>query len=181
MKNHLSFFCFLFVIVILLLLYMPFRVWLIRQVSFSPTLEKVTSGKAIFNYDCELKGTNTTDVNFDAFKGKVIFLNYWATWCPPCVAELPYIQSFYNDYKDKVAFVFISKEKETVINSFFSEKGYDFPVYQYKSTTIKDLPEISSIPRTFIIDKNGNIRVDKSGAADWNSKSFRKQIDDLLK
>lgn len=170
-----------FTIAMAVVLYPPSRIWVLRQMSFSPSLEKVEENKFISNYNWDLKGLNATDVNFSEFKGKVIFLNFWATWCPPCVAELSYIQLFYNDYKDKVVFISLSNEKWSEINSFFKQNEYDFPVYQNKNTTLKDLPNVSSIPRTFIIDKKGNIRIDKTGAADWNSSSFRNQIDELLK
>lgn len=171
----------LFTIAMAVVLYPPSRIWILRQMSFTPSIEKVNEKKVISNYNNELRGLNTADLNFSQFKGKVIFLNFWATWCPPCVAELPYIQALHNDYKDKVAFVFIANEKWSDIDSFFKEKGYDFPIYQYKKAPLKDLPTVNSIPRTFIIDKQGNIRVDKSGSADWNSTAFRAQMDTLLK
>lgn len=180
MKKHFTLSNIVFAIVILIFLYKPSRIWMIRKMSLSPSLEKIEKNKLISNYNWELKGLNTTDVNFSAFKGKVVFLNFWATWCPPCVAELPYIQSFYNDYKNKVVFISLSNEKWSEINSFFKQNKYDFPVYQNKNTTLKDLPTVSSIPRTFIIDKKGNIRIDKTGAADWNSASFREEIDKML-
>jgi len=146
------------------------------------SIEKETNdNKIISNYNWKLKGLNTPNINFSDLKGKVIFLNFWATWCPPCVAELPSIQSFYNDYKNDVAFVFISNENWSEIDAYFKEKEYDFPVYQGHRSLLKDLPLVNSIPRTFIIDKNGSIRTDKSGAANWNSTSFREQIDALLK
>lgn len=170
----------LFTIAMAVVLYPPSRIWIIRQMSFSPSIEEVNGNKTITNYNNELRGLNTPDINFSEFEGKVVFLNSWATWCPPCVAELPYIQSFYNAYKDKVAFVFISNENWSQIDAFFKEKDYNFPVYQYKGESLKGLPHVNSIPRTFVIDKQGNIRVDESGSADWNSASFRKQIDDLL-
>ena len=180
MKKHINISNLLFALLIVVLLYTPSRIWLIRQVSFSPSLEKIEDSKIVFDYNCELLGLNTKDINFNEFKGKVVFLNFWATWCPPCVAELPYIQSFYKDYKDKVAFVFVSQENWSTVNAFFKANNYDLPVYHYKNTSLKGLPEVNSIPRTFIIDKEGNIRVDESGSADWNSEAFRKQIDTLL-
>lgn len=180
MKKHLNFSNILFAIVMVVILYSPSRIWIIRQLSFSPSVEKVAETNTIRDYNWQLKGLNTTKINFSKYKGKVVFLNFWATWCPPCVAELPYIQSFYNDYKDKVAFVFISNEDWSDINSFFKNEGYDFPVFQERNSRLKELPEVKSIPRTFIIDKKGNIRVDESGAADWNSTSFREQVDQLL-
>lgn len=181
MKKHLTFSNFLFVIVIALLLYTPTRVWFIRQISFTPSMEKVEKSKTISNYNWTLKGLNTSDINFSELKGKVIFLNFWATWCPPCIAELPSIQKLHNDYKDSIAFVFISKEKWSEIDMFFKENEYDLPSYHSKGDLLTELPEINTIPRTFLIDKNGNIRIDKSGPADWNSNSLREKIELLLK
>lgn len=148
--------------------------------SFSPSVDKVEGSARIFNYNWDLDGLNTDDINFSEFKGKVIFLNFWATWCPPCVAELPYIQEFYNDYKDKVSFVFVTSDNRETIEAFFKEKGYEFPVYQSNKNYPSELPVVNSIPRTLLIDKNGNIRVDKSGSANWNSSTFREKIDELL-
>jgi len=181
MKKHFTFSNIFFVIAMAIVLYKPSRIWVIRQISFSPSIEKVTKEAKISDYQWELKGLNTSGINFAELKGKVIFLNFWATWCPPCVAELPSIQSFYNDYKKDIAFVFISNENWSEINSFFLQNEYDFPAYHAIKGSLKDLPNISSIPRTFIIDKQGNIRVDKSGAANWNSTGFRAQMDSLLK
>ena len=180
MKKHVSVSNILFVIVIALALHTPTRVWLIRLVSFTPSIESSENSKKITNYNWELEGLNTPSINFEQYKGKVIFLNFWATWCPPCIAELPYIQTFYDDYNDEVAFVFISKDNWTEINAFFKEHNYNFKAYKAKNI-LEDLPRISSIPRTFVIDKKGNIRIDKAGSADWNSASFRAEIDDLLK
>ena len=180
MKKHVTFSNILFVIAIVFVLYTPTRIWIISKLSFSPSIEKIEDNKVITNFNWGLKGLNTSDINFSELKGKVIFLNFWATWCPPCVAELPYIDAFYKDYKDKVAFIFISNENKKEIEIFFKKEGFNFPVYQSKNTSLEGLPIVKSIPRTFVIDAKGNIRVDKSGAADWNSNTFRKQINLLL-
>lgn len=181
MKKHLTLSNLIFGIAIFLMLYKPSRVWFIRQMSFSPSIEKIESSPKISNYNWELQGLNMKDVNFSEFEGKVIFLNFWATWCPPCVAELPYIQEFYKAYKDKVVFISITNENWSDVAAFFKKRGYDFPVYQSNQNYLQDLPAVTSIPRTFLIDKQGNIRVDKSGSADWNSASFRNEVDELLK
>ncbi|CAL2056798.1 TlpA disulfide reductase family protein [Tenacibaculum sp. 190524A05c] len=180
MKKHLTLSNLIFGIAIFLLLYKPSRIWFIRQLSFSPSIEKVEKSARVFNYNWKLKGLNTDDINFSDFKGKVVFLNFWATWCPPCVAELPSIQEFYNKYQDKVVFVFISNEDDEEILKFFKQTGYEFPVYQSNGSYLNELPPVNSIPRTFILDKSGNIRVDKSGAANWNSLSFLGFIDEIL-
>lgn len=182
MKKHFNISNLFFVLGLIFLLYTPSRIWLIRQISFSPSVEEVTNtNKIVTDYNWALKGLNTSDVNFSEFKGEVVFVNFWATWCPPCIAELPSVQSFYNDYEGKVKFVFISNESWPEINSFFKDESYDLPAYHYEHRPLAGLPEVKSIPRTFVIDKKGNIRVDKSGAANWNSKSLRGQIDELLK
>lgn len=180
MKKHVTISNVLFIVLLFLILYKPSRIWVIRQVSFSPTIENIQEEQRIQNYSWQLKGLNTENINFSELKGKVVFLNFWATWCPPCVAELPYIQSFYNEYKNKVAFVFITTENWKEVAVFFRKNDYEFPIYQSNNSLLEGLPLVNSIPRTFLIDKKGNIRIDKSGSADWNTSSFRSSIDKLL-
>ncbi len=180
LKKHITFSNVLFGLVFFLILYTPTRVWIIRQISFSPSIERIEESPKIGNYNWKLQGLNTPSVNFEAHKGKVIFLNFWATWCPPCLAELPYIQNLYNAYKDKVAFVFITSDSKQTLEDFLKKKGYHFPVYQSSHGFLQDLPLVSSIPRTFIIDKEGRIRVDESGSVNWNSKAFRMVLDEML-
>ncbi len=180
MKKHITWSNLIFVIIIGLFFYKPSRVWFTRKLSFSPSVNKISADKKITNYNWNLKGLNTNDINFDSTKGKVVFLNFWATWCPPCIAEFPFIQSFYNDYKNKVDFIFVTNENWPEVAVFFEKNGYDIPTYQTLNGYPLGLPNVSSIPTTFIIDKNGNIRLEKTGSADWNSESFRKQIDKML-
>lgn len=162
------------------MLYKPSRAWLIRQFSFSPSIKKVTDSKKISDYHWKLIGLNSKDIDFENLKGKVIFLNFWATWCPPCIAEMPSVQAFYNDYKDKVAFVFVTNDSWETVRQFYENNNYDLPVHSATSNPPIGLPEINSIPTTFIIDKNGFIRINKTGAANWNGSSFRNDIDKLL-
>lgn len=180
MKKYFTLSNIVFVIAIGLLLYKPSRAWIIRQISFSPSVEKKVNSKKITNYDWQLKGLNTKDINFSNLKGKVIFVNFWATWCPPCIAEMPSIQEFYNEYKDKMAFVFITNEDWLVVDKFYKKHNYNLPTYSLNNGYLKELPSVKSIPRTFVIDKNGFIRVDKTGAADWNSENFKKKMTTFL-
>ncbi|MDY0780165.1 TlpA disulfide reductase family protein [Tenacibaculum sp. IB213877] len=180
LKKHLTWSNLIFVLVVALMLYKPTRVWFIRQVSFSPSVSSVEKSQKITDYNWPLYGLNTESVNFSQFENKVVFLNFWATWCPPCIAEFPFIQELYKDYKDNVAFVFVTNENWEEVEAFFQKNNYDFPTYQSSARYPKGLPSVSSIPTTFIIDKKGNIRVQKTGSADWNSESFRKSIDGML-
>ena len=134
---------------------------------------------AIEDFNWKLKNINGNYFNFRETKGKVVLINFWATWCPPCIAEMPSMQLLYADYKDKVEFIFVSNESETVINNFLNKHNYTFDVFNSMSEYPKHF-NVKSIPRTFIIDKKGNIVIDKSGAVNWNSDSVRNMVDELL-
>lgn len=112
------------------------------------------------------------------FDGEVIVLNFWATWCPPCIAEMPNFQSLYDDYKDEVSFIFASTDEKEKLIKFMEDKGYDLPIYQYQY--VPESIQHRSIPTTFIIDRNSNIVFDHVGAYKWNSESVREFLDQLI-
>ena len=129
---------------------------------------------------------NMLDVNgepYDAgqLEDKVVFLNLWATWCPPCVGEMPGIQKLYDTYKDdpNVEFILLSNESPEIIKSFVNEKDYDFPVFSNKQQ-LHPIFESQSIPTTFLISKDKKIVVKEVGAMDWGGKTMQAFIDDLL-
>lgn len=133
----------------------------------------------VSNFNWKLKNQSGNVINFQNTKDKVVVLNFWATWCPPCIAEMPSLQKLYNDYNGDVEFLFISNEESTVITDFMTENNYTFNVYK----PLSNYPvafNVSSIPRTFVINKKGEIVIDKTGAADWNSSSIRTLLDSLL-
>ena len=169
-----------FVIIIGLLLYPPTKVYFIRLISFSPSVVTDDKQEKLSDYNWNLKGLNTENVDFNETKNKVVVVNFWATWCPPCIAEMPSIQKLYDDYKNKITFVFVSNESWSTIDNFYKKNNYDLPTYNELSKTPKQL-ESKSIPATFIIDKKGNIVTDKKGAANWNSTKVRKLLDELIK
>lgn len=129
--------------------------------------------------DWYLKSDDDVVLNFKDTKGKVVFVNFWATWCPPCIAEMPSLQALYKDYKDKVVFVFSTTDDFETIKGFKEKRNFNFQVYRPTRNVPSEL-ETSSIPRTFIINKQGEIVVDESGAVDWNSETVRLQLDQLL-
>lgn len=114
-------------------------------------------------------------VAFSEFKGKVIFVNNWASWCPPCIAEMPSIHELKRKLKDvDVEFVMVSfdedREKAT---KFMSKRKFDFNVY----FPGKEYPFVtSSIPATFIIDKNGKTVAEHVGMADYSSDEIVNQL-----
>lgn len=169
----------LFVVVIALLLYPKSKTWILRQISFSPGVEKVEKRVKLTNYDWALQGQNTENYDFNQAKGKVAIVNFWATWCVPCIAEMPSLQTLYDDYGDKVVFLLVTSDSKDKVFPFIKEKGFNMPIYNQ----ISNAPEefyTRTIPKTFLVDKNGNIVID-AGRADWNTKKVRRLLDKLLK
>ena len=150
-----------------------------KLLAFSPSVEDVEDRVVLDNYQWNLKGINTNDVNFNDARGKVVILNFWATWCPPCRAEMPSFQKLYDDYKDKVVFLFITNEGENKVNKFMKTNDYNLPSYNEYSSS-PSVFDVSSIPASYVINKNGAIVIDKVGAADWDSDKFRNLLDELL-
>ena len=93
---------------------------------------------------------------------------------------MPSMQRLYEDYKGKVAFVFVARDERDRVAQFMQKNSYTFPVY-YELNGPPSALRSNSLPTTFILDKNGGIAVKKVGAADWNSSKVRKLLDDLLK
>lgn len=114
-------------------------------------------------------------VAFESLKGKVIFLNIWATWCPPCVAEMPNIQSLYEKVgSDKIAFVMLSVDQAGVdkVKKFIDRKGFTFPVYMPAGQLPQEFYS-QAIPTTFIISPQGKIVARQEGMAEYDTKEVR--------
>jgi thiol-disulfide isomerase/thioredoxin len=117
---------------------------------------------------------------FSNLRDKVVIVNFWATWCPPCVAEMPELQSLYQKYGDRVAFVMVTNEKQEVVEAFMEKNKYLMPVF-YLATDPPEVFAFRAYPTTFIVSRDGRIVSKKTGAANWDSKATAKILDELLK
>jgi len=169
----------LFVLLIALLFIPTTRSYMIRMVSFSPSVTDVEDRQVLANFNWQLQDQTGEKVNFNAFKGKVVLVNFWATWCPSCRAEKPSLANLYSQYKDKVVFLFISNETNAVVTKYYESQGYDLPTYKSLSQPPSEIRS-NAIPATYILDKNGAIVVSKIGAADWDTAKVTSLLDDLL-
>lgn len=157
----------------------PIQVTVNRVFSFSPSIISEDKQENLKAFEWQLIDLEGNEINLSNSKNEVILINVWATWCPPCIAEMPSLQELYNDYKDQVDFYFIANDKPEAVKKFLAKHKYNFPVFMQASNAPNQL-QSNSLPTTFLIDKKGNIVVSKTGAANWNSSSFRAKLDDLL-
>jgi len=116
------------------------------------------------------------------FKGKNLFINYWATWCNPCLAEMPYMAELYEKYKNEkdIIFLYLSREKLETIKNYIpkDESLQQLPIY--KIITDDEFFATSGIPTTFIVNSDGEVIVKDLGSAFWNDESVFKFIDNLI-
>lgn len=119
-----------------------------------------------------LKGES---IDLEQFKGKVVFINFWATWCKPCVLEMPTIRNAMDSLRNEnIEFLFASDESAVEIEGF--EKKYGYRFNYYRADNIEELA-IMVLPTTFIFDKNGKQIYSEVGYHDWNET---KNLDILL-
>lgn len=116
-------------------------------------------------------------------KGKVVFLNLWATWCPPCVGEMPGLQNLYNEFKNEkdIQFLFVSVDDGvTVVSDFLKSQKFSIPVYQPGDEVPRQLSS-TGIPITFVLDKEQRIVLREIGAREWDRAEVKDAIRSLLK
>ena len=106
--------------------------------------------------------------------GKVVFINFWATWCGPCRAEMPSIQKLYDKYKDndQVEFLLVEIEKDHQgAEAFLKEESLNLPIY-FPESPIPQAWLSDAIPSTVVLNKQGHLAFDHKGMADYSSKEF---------
>lgn len=123
----------------------------------------------------EMVNSDNQPVAFSHLRGKVLFVNNWASWCPPCIAEMPSIHELKSKLKGvDVEFVMVSfdEDREKAMK-IMTKRNFDFNIYfagqEYPFAT-------SSIPATFIIDKKGNTVMEHVGMADYSSDDIANQL-----
>ncbi len=134
-----------------------------------------------FDYNFTIKDLAGNKINFEQFKGKVIFLNLWATWCGPCRAEMADIQKLYSRIdNDKITFVMLSIDEDknkAKVDSYIHNKSFTFPVFM-PSGYLSEQLNVPSIPTTFIISKDGKIILKEVGTKNYNTDKFKKFLEE---
>ncbi|WP_281541612.1 TlpA family protein disulfide reductase [Maribacter aestuarii] len=151
----------------------------VRVKLFLPPINSVNVGDELTPFTYQLTNLEGDLNPIDIGKGRVTFISYWATWCPPCIVELPSIQELYNDYGAKIDFVLITKEKPEVVERFLKKKQLNLPVVFPNMETPESLLE-RSIPTNYLIDQTGKVVMKEKGEGDWSRTLVRETLDSLL-
>ena len=122
-------------------------------------------------------------VSLSALRGKVIFLNVWATWCPVCRREMPAIQKLYGEFKSYPDFRLIAvseDQNQAAVAPFIERNGYQFPVLLDPRNQVDGAYGVRGLPSTFIIDRTGRVIWNCAGGLDWSSAELRNALRRLL-
>jgi thiol-disulfide isomerase/thioredoxin len=137
-----------------------------------------------FAYSFMVKDLEGESFSFDQYKGKVVFINLWATWCGPCRTEMPGIQKLYEAVgSDDIVFVMLSVDREgeqRKVASYIAANKYTFPVYM-PSGSLPEQLRVPSIPTTFIVGRDGTIALHHVGSTNYNTEKYRNLLQDLAK
>lgn len=149
----------------------------------------------LFNASIDEKSTDASPVNdFDfadergnvqntaSLRGKIVFINFWASWCPPCRAEFPSIETLYTQFKDNpdIFFLTINEDSEPAVGkAYLKKEKFSVPMYQSKGNVSAEIYS-GTLPTTVVLDKNGKVRLHHTGFANYASDKFVKQIKELI-
>ncbi|MEQ9308029.1 MAG: TlpA disulfide reductase family protein [Balneolaceae bacterium] len=152
-------------------------------------LQRILLSTGILRPDTEIDASDIKKANFDMplisltgdqtslkeSEGKTIFLNFWATWCPPCIAEMPNIQGLYEDISENenIVFVMLSLDEDhEKARAFMKRKEFTMPVYFLRGRQ-PGVYNSSVVPTTYIISPEGDIVMEKRGMAKYNTSGFK--------
>ncbi len=134
------------------------------------------------NYRFSLMNQDGNIIPGNSLRGQVVFMNFWATWCPPCVAEMPDINRLYKSMeKDSIRFLMVSVDNDFAkARNFVSKKGFSFPIYGPASGMPAEFSG-NVVPTTYIISPDGRIMMKREGMAEYNTESLRNFLRSLEK
>lgn len=152
---------------------------------FQPNVSDPPPSKQSTNsqFNISFRDTSGNIVNTADLKGKVIFVNFWATWCPPCIAEMPSVNELYNQFKNNhnVAFILIDVDNNyPKAKNFLQKNNYNLPWYSLTSQVPDNLMD-GTIPTTLVFNKSGKLVYQHSGVADYNNSKFVSFLNSISK
>jgi len=156
----------------------------VGDVKVKEKFDRVKSSAGYLAPQFTLRNLDGNRVSLDSFKGQVVVLNFWATWCVPCRIEMPAFEKLYRRYRSEgvtVLGVSLDKGADEKVRNFVEEYQLSFPILMDLDGKAEKLYPSVSIPFTFVIDKSGRIVARVDGAKNWESKETFEAIEFLLK
>jgi cytochrome c biogenesis protein CcmG, thiol:disulfide interchange protein DsbE len=148
-----------------------------------PVIAPVAAGAIAADF--KLKDLGGSTISLSSLRGKVVFLNVWATWCEPCRREMPSIESLYEEFRQDKNLVVLAVSQDSVgrgaVDSYIRKSGFKFTVLLDPANAVGEAYNVSGIPETFIIARNGRIVAHHSGPYDWSKPEMRDALEELLK
>lgn len=133
-------------------------------------------------HDFDFKDDKGKAHNTSSLRGKVVFINFWASWCPPCRAEFPSIEKLYSNFKSEsnVFFLTINEDQDiSKANTYLKKENFSVPFFK-SNGNIPSTIYTGTLPTTVVLDKKGKIRFRNEGFANYGSDKFIKQIEGLI-
>jgi peroxiredoxin len=134
--------------------------------------------------DFELRTPDDRTIRLADLKGKVVLLNFWATWCEPCREEMPGMERLYRAYKDRglvVLAVSLDLQGASVVTPFVKKFGLTFPIGLDPRMAVRERYGVWAVPSTFLIDRQGKRVLFANGAREWDAKAAHAVVESLLK
>jgi len=132
--------------------------------------------------DFTLKDIDGRDVSLSSLRGRVVLINFWATWCPPCRSEMPSLNSLYKEYRGKglVVLAISTDRRMSDVKDYVSKNTFEFQILLDPDMRVSRSYKVFSIPTTFLIERNGVIIKRFLGEEDWGSPRIRNEIKKAL-
>lgn len=134
--------------------------------------------------DFNLEDLSGRRMTLKSLRGKVVFLNVWATWCGPCREEMPSMETLYEDFKNDRDFVMLAVSQDRkgreVVAPYLEKNGYHFRVLLDPDNWVSEAYNVSGVPETFIINREGRIVAHHMGAFDWSRADVKEALRELI-
>ena len=133
--------------------------------------------------DFDLEVLTGDTANLETYKGEYVLLNFWATWCPPCLEERPYIEEAFQKYQDRgftVVAISSDEEGESAVTPFIEKLGVTFPVLLDPDKAVSSVYGAHNLPMTFILNREGEVVAGAVGERDWSSEEALSVLDEII-
>ncbi|RAJ08313.1 thiol-disulfide isomerase/thioredoxin [Chitinophaga skermanii] len=161
------------------------KAWVLQQFMktglFNASIEQTTTAPTpVADFDFTDEQGNV--INTASLRGKVVFINFWASWCPPCRAEFPSMLALYNQFKNEPGVYFLMFNLDNNIaaaKGFLQKEQYDLPIFRTYGAIPPNVYN-GSLPTTVVLDKKGMLKFHHTGFANYDGKNFQQQLANLI-